>query len=114
MAVKKELVTAKRGRGRPKRAKVGDMESIQAVIQESLEKFDVRLANDLDNLLTAYYKLGTEAESETTRRTVLKELIDHARNKLADDHADSELNSSSSESKESTYEPLISVAVNNT
>ena len=102
----------KRGRGRPKKAKIGDMNSIQDVIKESLDKFDVRLANELDDLLTAYYKLGTEAESETTRRTVLKELIDHARNKLAEGNSSEQSVSSPEGEKEETFAPLISLVAN--
>lgn len=75
-------MTTKRSRGRPKGAISGDAQSILDKIEFEVEKFDVKLANELGQLLDAYYQLAFTAEKENTKKAVLEKLIERAQSKI--------------------------------
>ncbi len=76
-------MSIKKKAGPPKKAKFGDANSIREKVKREFDKFDTMLANNLPELLEAYYNLGMDGKSgETTRRTVIKELIDRSESKL--------------------------------
>lgn len=93
-------VNNKRSRGRPKGAIAGDQQSILDKIEFELEKFDVRMANELGQLLDAYYKLAFTAEKENTKKAVLEKLIERAQKKV-----ESDVNNESYDSSESKETP---------
>ncbi len=80
-------MTTKRSRGRPKGAMAGDKQSILDKIEFEVEKFDVKLANELGQLLDAYYQLALSAEKENTRKGVLENLIKRAQDKIDADNS---------------------------
>lgn len=85
------MSVTKKKAGPPKKAKFGDADSIREKVQREFEKFDIKLANSLPELLEAYYNLGMDGKSgETTRRTVIKELIDRSESKLEEVAANTE------------------------
>lgn len=80
-------MTTKRGRGRPTipKATAGDAESIIKKVEYEFDRFDARLANELPELLDAYFKLALNAEKENTKKAVMEKLIERAEKKIEKD-----------------------------
>ncbi|CAM0112572.1 hypothetical protein VPH5P1C_0267 [Vibrio phage 5P1c] len=103
-------MTSKKRRGAPPKAKVGDAKSIIEKVKMEFDKFDAQVANSLPELLAAYYDLGVNPKNgETTRRTVLKELIERAEGKLEEEEKEVKGEAEETEEIETSEVSLISV-----